>query len=175
MRGTQCSAPRCYAPTNGSRMAALDEVCDCRVIIAILYALCREALNALDDRLEGAGAPGGDGEKMDVDDQVGGLVGGEAMSQDRPPASAGPGGGVGAEGQGSGAGSGGVEGVEGPAGGGEEALEKILESTLDAVMRMVNAEAVAADEKELLNMASKLGKAVDKVMPADMRKAKPQH
>jgi len=149
----------------------------CVIVVSLLpsCALCREALNALDDRLEGAGAPGGDGEKMDVDDQVGGLVGGEAMSQDPPPASAGPGGGIGAEGQGSGAGSGGVEGVEGPAGGGEEELEKILESTLDAVMRIVNAEAVAADEKELLNMASKLGKAVDKVMPADMRKAKPQH
>ena len=128
----------------------------------------------MDDTLEGAGAAGGDGEKMDVD-QGACLIGGEAMSQDPPPASAGPGGGVGAEGQGSGAGSGGVEGVEGPAGGGDEELENILETTLGGVIKMVNAEAAAADEKELLNMASKLGKAVDKVMPADMRKAKPQH
>ena len=67
-----------------------------------------------------------------------------------------------------------MEGVEGPAGGAEEELEKILESTLGAVIRMVNAEAAAADEKELLSMASKLGKAVDKVMPADIRKATPQ-
>ena len=167
----RASCARCACAAYSARLRLT--LCCRLVLIGILH---RAALHALDDSGEAsaAAAPdgggsahaGGGAERMDVDEDGSG----DAMQQDLP---AGPRRGDGTEGHASGGGGGGAERGRGAAGGDEEAqrIDGILEALLCAVGPSTSAKGAAGDEKELLSMASKLGKAVDKVMPPDMGNA----